>query len=220
MKRYEQSIRVITTFFAALLGLGLKNLLDPEAFNPANARWPCFLMSVFLFLRFLLGSNNHLWFEFVRPDLDRSKGLNEPPYVPPSRGRVINDFIFLVVLGLLGVAICYSTSLDEFLDGNLLLTGVGLAWVVGYWIVGRMKEKSIQEGDWNYWGPLNLVQFASVLVIHCLVPSTGLGTVPGCVARVLPGPAWDWSLLILFIVYLGVFVWDFVMQLRIVEGAK
>jgi hypothetical protein len=37
---------------------------------------------------------------------------------------------------------------------------------------------------------------------------------------VLPGPAWDWSLLILFIVYLGVFVWDLVMQLRILERVK
>jgi hypothetical protein len=148
VKRYEQSIRVITTFFAALLGLGLKNLLDPKAFNPANARWPCFLMSVFLFLRFLLGSNNHLWFEFVRPDLDRSRRSDEPPYVPPPRGRVINDFVFLIVFGLFGVAICYSTTLDEFLDGNLLLTGVGFGWVVVYWIVGWIKEKSIQ-GEWN-----------------------------------------------------------------------
>jgi len=218
MKRYEQATRVITAFFSALLGLGLKNLLDPKAFGPANAGWPCFLMSVFLFLRFLLGSNNHMWFEFVRPD------RTDPSTFSVSRFRIFNDFFSLVILGLVGVAICYSTTVDEFLNRNLLLTGLGVVWVLLYILVewvkktpsGRWKRPA---GKWDYWLLINLTQFSSILVVHCLVIPQDWGTVPCWLSFCLPGPAWDWSLFILVVGYMAIFTWDFVTQLKILKEA-
>jgi len=191
MKRYEQSIRVITTFFAALLGLGLKNLLDPK-FGPENVRWLCFLMSVFLFLRFLLGSNNHLWFEFVKPDLKP----DEPRMAP--RGRILNDFVFLIVFGLIGVAICYSSNVEEFLKRNLILTGVAFLWVIVYAVLGR-SPKWQSEGDWSHWRWVNIIQFLSVLAILC------------CPL------ACTWSLYALAGIYFVIFVWDFWRQLDNLE---
>lgn len=190
MKPYEQSIRVVTTFFAALLGLGLKNLLDPKTFGPENARWPCFLMSVFLFLRFLLGSNNHLWFEFVKPDPD--------PKAPrlALRGRIVNDFIFLIVFGLIGVAICYSRNVHEFLMWNLGLTGGGFLWVMIYAGLKKiLKWKS--QGNWSHWVWVNIIQLASVLAImSCPL-------------------AYNWSLYALAGIYFLIFGWDFWRQLDI-----
>jgi hypothetical protein len=218
MKRYEQSIRVITAFFAVLLGFGLKKLLDAEAFDPPNARWPCFLMSVFLFLRLLLGSNNHMWFEFVYPDRDANSTFSA------DRRQVLNDFLFLVVFGLIGVAICYSTTLDEFLKLNLLLTGVGLGWVIVYELIGLVRRKMskqpapILRGNWNYWGWVNLVQFCSILVVHCLIIPGHRWTIPWW-PSFLPGPAWDGSLFVLVGVYVIVFAWDFRRQLKILEKA-
>ncbi len=201
MKRYEQSIRAITAFFAVLLGFGLKRLLDAEAFDPPNARWPCFLMSVFLFLRFLLGSNNHMWVEFVYPDRDE-KNVREA-----NSGRVLNDFLFLVVFGLIGMAICYSATLYAFLIRNLVLTGLGFFWVVGYALIGKGK------GKWIYWGWVNSAQF--LLVLICLRP---LGRFPWW-PSFFPDAAWDWSLVILVLGYVGIFVWDFLMQLKLLRKA-
>src|SRR5437879_4207317 len=67
MRRYDQSIRVITAFFAALLGFGLKNLLDNKSL-PSDMPAPCFILSVLLFLRFILGSANHYWYDYVNTD--------------------------------------------------------------------------------------------------------------------------------------------------------
>src|SRR5205814_1785482 len=148
---------------------GLKRLLDEHSFVPENAQWPCFFMSVFLFLRFLLGSSNHMWFEFVRPDLAQDSAFCAP------RSQILNDFLFLVMFGLIGMAICYSTTLDQFLRLNLLLTGIGIVWVMLYTSIGVVRRKLFKRGDpiprgkWSYWGWINLVQFCSVLVVQFLI---------------------------------------------------
>jgi hypothetical protein len=219
MKRYEQSIRVITTFFAALLGFGLKKLLDAEGFDPPNAQWPCFLMSVFLFLRFLLGTNNHMWVEFVCPDRGTESTFSA------DRKQVLNDFLFLVAFALIGIAICYSTTLDKFLKLNLLLTGLGLGWVIVYAVIGFVRSKLFRrpgrasKGDWSHWGLVNLAQLSSILVVHCLIIPRHWGTIPWW-PSFFPGSAWDWSLSILVVVYVLIFAWDFLKQLEILEQAK
>lgn len=216
MKRYEQSVRVITAFFSVLLGLGLKNFLDPKMFGPENARWPCFLMSVFLFLRFLLGSNNHMWFEFVRRDR-REEGDAEVNGAKVSRQQILRDFFLLLIFGLVGVAICYSTTVDEFLKYNLWLTGIALAVGVFFGFIDCVKGTF--PGKWGYWLLVNLTQFSSILVVHCLVIPKDWGTIPCWLSMVLPGPAWDWSLFILVVVYFGIFSWDFSKQLKILEDS-
>ena len=216
MKRYEQATRVITAFFAVLLGFGLKKLLDQEEFTPANAQWPCFFMSVLLFLRFLLGSSNHMWFEFVRPDISQTSTFTA------SGIRILNDFIFLVVFGLIGVAICYSTTLDEFLKLNLLLTGVALIWVVVYAAIfksrKRTREDAIPEGEWGYWWWINLLQFSVVFAVLHLTTPNEWGTILW--PSYFPGEAWDWSLAALVIVYFVIFIIDFRKQLAVLDTSS
>jgi hypothetical protein len=219
MKRYENAVRVITAFFAVLLGFGLKRLLDSTTFSPPNALWPCFFLSVLLFLRFLLGSTNHMWFEFVRPDLKQDSSFNA------SRTQLLNDFLFLVAFGLIGVGICYSQDLEQFLQLNLLLAGVGLTWVVAYAAAGVFTRKvlkrndAISKGQWGYWGWINLIQFAAVLTVKCLIIPADWGTVPWWPA-LLPGDAWDISLLLLTLVYLVLLIVDVAFQLKNLEAAK
>jgi hypothetical protein len=214
VKRYEQSTRVITAFFSVLLGFGLKNLLDPKALDAANARWPCFLMSVFLFLRFLLGSSNHMWLEFVHPDDTKVDGTVTEFNV--SRFQILKDFFFLVIFGLVGMTICYSTTVEEFLNGNLRLTGIALVWVFINLVIGCFRE--MPPGKWSYWLWVNLAQFFSILVVHCFVIPRHWGTIPYWLSFSLPGPAWEWSLFILVVVYLVIFTWDFSTQLKILKG--
>lgn len=79
--RYKESIRVFTVFFAAVLGFGLKHLLDlhtklakqpVEIFshNWVPYKWLFFLVATFIFLRFLTASANLLWFEYQREERD------------------------------------------------------------------------------------------------------------------------------------------------------
>jgi len=104
MRRYESSIRIITAFFAALVGLAVRYVIDGNNPLSADLRWPCFLLSVFLFLRFLLGSANHLWYEYTK---------NEPAQV--CRYSVGKDFGFLISFGCMAVAITFAKTLKEFL---------------------------------------------------------------------------------------------------------
>jgi len=215
MKRYEQAIRVITAFFAFLLGFGLKRLLDHDMFTPPSAQWPCFFLSVFLFLRLLLGSGNHMWYEFVRPDLKQECEFSAP------RLQVLNDFLFLVVFGLIGVSMCYTDRLDRFLILNMLLTGIGFTWVLIYRAVSSIRQSSgktaVPQGKWGYWGMVNFLQFVLVAMVWWFGPNA-LGTVS---ARlwIFPGPAWDWALLILVAAYLALFIYDFLRQLKILEDS-
>jgi hypothetical protein len=72
--RYEPSIRAVTVFFAAVLGFGLKHLLDTDYTQKTadiyTYKWLFFLVAVFIFLRFLTGSANHLWLEYQKSERD------------------------------------------------------------------------------------------------------------------------------------------------------
>jgi hypothetical protein len=56
--RFENCVRSILAFFAALIGFGLKHILDadPKAYGDIVAhRWQYFLVAVLLFLIFFIG---------------------------------------------------------------------------------------------------------------------------------------------------------------------
>src|SRR4051794_9994756 len=98
MKRYDQSVRVITAFFAALLGFGLKNLLDGRNL-PQDVAGPCFVLSAILFLRFLIGSANHYWHDFLNTD-------SLPESKPAKPARVLWDFLVLILFGIVAAFTC------------------------------------------------------------------------------------------------------------------
>jgi hypothetical protein len=217
MKRYESAIRVISAFFAVLLGFGLRKILDGQTFTPPEAQWPCFFLSVLLFLRLLLGSSNHMWFEFVRPDLKADSTWTA------SKLQVMNDFLFLVAFGLIGVAICYSHGLPMFLNLNILLAALGIVWAVGYEVLAWLSvqyfrgKKRIPAGKWGFWLGINLAQLASLLLVkHGLIPA-GLGVVKPW-PDFMPGPPWEWSLAILTLLYFVILIVDLVCQLNVLAG--
>ena len=162
-------------------------------------------------------NSNHMWFEFVKPDMVVAAGFKAP------RTQVINDFIFLLVFGLLGMAICYSRDLNHFLNLNAFFAAVGLAWIGVYAAVTRarawLKRTSpIPAGPWQHFAWVNLVQLMAVMVTKCYVLPLGLGPVQWW-PEFLPAPAWDWSLVSLVLVYFGLLVFDLWKQLTILEAA-
>jgi hypothetical protein len=223
MKRYEQSIRVVTTFFSVLLGFGIKRLLDaatgtPAAgttlehplFTPASAAVPCLVMIVCVFLRFLLGSNNHMWLEYVLPDAKENKTA--------SRVRLLVDFAFVGVFGVLGLWTCYSPELDTFLLRSIELLAVALAWVSAAWIAASIAARSAarkpqsppapkKSGNaaerWVFWVGVNLAQLiATILALEC------------------PKRQSNWVLWPLALVYAVALLWDLSYQLQRLGTAK
>jgi hypothetical protein len=174
---YEPTTRVCTVFFSAVIGFGLNHLLQqtPPALIAAD-RWPCFILAFLLFLRFLFGSANHLWFELVRPQAPK-----------PSSLFILWDIVCLGAFGLIGVWICYSTTLPEFLWSNLIF-GV-VAFVVA--IVNAVRGDPTRRFAVT-WLIMNLVQIAVVAGRY----------------------AWDYPLVYLIVIYSLLLLIDAFIQLE------
>jgi hypothetical protein len=115
---HEPTLRVCTVFFSALIGFALTRFFRVDSPMPQVMRWPCFAAALLLFLRFLFGSANHLWYELVRPQ--------ETPTA--KRGELYWHLSCLIVIGILAVYICDSTSVSQFLWRNLLFGIVGIVF--------------------------------------------------------------------------------------------
>src|SRR5262245_31212461 len=108
LKRYEQSVRVVTAFYAVLLGFGLKNLVDGNSLKShGESHWLLLILASLFFLRFLLGSANHLWIKYVSQDPQSISALG-----------FLWDIIMLIVFGVIGLSICYADSVPTFLWRN------------------------------------------------------------------------------------------------------
>src|SRR5947209_1707933 len=119
--RYENSIRVISAFFSALIGFSLKNLLDLAKADKTAAAdwWSALILAVLLFLRFLLGSANHLSLVHVKARPTES-----------TRYHLIFDLFFLVLFGLVALRMCYSENLLDFFIYNAVYLVFAVVWGV------------------------------------------------------------------------------------------
>jgi len=166
--RYEPSIRVVTVFFAAVLGFGLKHLLDtlkkdaPEIYT---YKWLFFLVAIFIFLRFLTGSANHLWLEYQK--YKRVERRRELPkflsWLTPDV-QVTFSLSWLTLFGLLGVYLCYAgTAREFFLRASILLLATFLGSV--FQVLWSWFKLSSSIGQWGYfWVGANGIQLAVVWV--------------------------------------------------------
>jgi hypothetical protein len=197
--RYDPTIRVTTVFFSALVGFGLKHLLDADVAELAPYRWACFLLAMFTFLRFLLGSANHLWFEYV-------SGPDKKP-----NQLLISDIIFLVGFGVLALFTCYSHSLTSFLCRSLYLPGAALIWG-GLDNLLRKTTGQKTHGGWT----------ASWILINSLQVIALLGAVftVRCLARSGSGNGVGWLLWGLALFSFALFVWDIAHQLEVIQDPK
>jgi hypothetical protein len=164
--RYDQSIRVVTTFFAAVLGFGLKHMLDTAKTVNAEAlytyKWQFFVVTVLIFLRFLTGPANHLWLQYVKFQT----------YYRYPNFLVATDLLWLTVFACFGVAICYMNTPDGFFWRTFLLLAAAVAsmiWDSALRIFGLRKP----VGQWaGFWIALNVVQIL-ILIVLWQVPFGG-----------------------------------------------
>jgi hypothetical protein len=191
--RFENCVRSILAFFAALIGFGLKHILDadPNAYGDiAVHRWQYFLVSVFLFLRFFLGSANHLWFEHLKPQ--------KPEREPSLQNKLLlSDLCFLIGFGLFAAVICYVKSPLEFCCWSIALIAFAILWGICDEVMRGSEARSY--GDWGFWRLVNTSQFVLFGVALLLIDER-------CDLFSWEGWTLPWSLLLLssFVI----FIWD------------
>lgn len=93
-------VTVATVFFSTFMAIGLQKILE----HLDEQKWLCFLVAFTLFLRFLLGSANQLWDDYVRVSPSRE-----------ARNCIPLDFVWLIAFGLVGLLMCYANSAEHFL---------------------------------------------------------------------------------------------------------
>lgn len=158
MRYPEPGIRVVTVFFAALVGFGLKHLADETA-RSAGDSYPddfsCFVLAVLLFLRFLLGSANHLWHEHCFPAAKASKR------------KLGFDLLFLIVYGLIAVYICYAETLAQFFWRSVGLLIAAVIWS------GLEELFNQHERRWAWWLLINGLQILAIVCVASWAPDMG-----------------------------------------------
>jgi hypothetical protein len=152
-KRYGQCVRVFTVFFSALAGFGLKRLADRSDSWPALETWFCFAAALCLLLRFLFGSANHLWLDFLGdPPVRKRKSGKNNQEMPRA---MLLDCLFLTGIGTVAVIMCYSPNVHSFLKWNRWL-GLMAAGVVVVDLICRRRFGEKPRWLWTWWLPLNL----------------------------------------------------------------
>ena len=194
--RYAQSIIASRNFFAILIGLSLQHILDTERNldDPIYLnRWPLFLIGTLLFLRFLIGSANHLWKEYIRR-----------PGTTSSQGRVLFDLGFLTLFGALGVVAFYQASVSSFLIWVGVISVSALMW-------GLIDQCCRPNSDWRFWLWINLAQSGAIILTLILT----------CYVRIdLPWLRWDLWLVTLAAALVIFLYWDVRKQLGNVSSLK
>lgn len=159
----EPSVRVALAFFAALVGFGLKNLLDD------GDRLPCkhliFVSAVAMVLRFLWGSGNHFWLEYLS---------DEVPSV--DRKRFATDLAFLVLFGVLAVFMCYASEGDWFLFLSACIPFAAMVWHLIFTIASRSPPT---HRRWDFWLRINFVHLSALLALLLIL------------VEPLAGPDWN-----------------------------
>jgi hypothetical protein len=194
VKRYEQSVRVITAFYAVLLGFGLKNLLDGKLVGEWH--WVLLIIASLFFLRFLTGSVNHLWVKYVSPAAPSPICAAWFPF----------DVGLLMLFGVIGLVICYADTLDTFLWWNFGLGVLATAGAAVYW--ARDEAESPGQSWGVFWAPINAAQAGLTLLFLCLHQALAMSSQgsPPFVGFVLWGLA---------VVYFGALLLDLYFQLRV-----
>lgn len=188
--QHEPTLRVCTVFFSALIGFALTRFFRIDSTIPEVSRWPCFAAALLLFLRFLFGSANHLWYELVREKADKKA----------KRSELYWHLACLIAIGVLAVYICDSSSVRQFLWRNLYF---GIAGVVFNAVTDRITGRE-WVGEW-------------AKISGCHITAVGLGLFLDWLQSPLhtfPGPFGMWFLVAFFLFLL---FWDLDHQLRLVE---
>jgi hypothetical protein len=134
----EQIVRALLSLFAALIGFGLKRLLD---YPLRDVGFAAFVIALLLVLRFLTGASTHLWYEHVR----KGRSLHAR-----SALQLVIDLSFLVAFGIIASAMCYAETPARFLYLALFLPLSAGGWylieTVGLKAVPMTSDAGCQRG--------------------------------------------------------------------------
>ncbi|WP_022669266.1 hypothetical protein [Desulfospira joergensenii] len=143
--KFKGFLTTVVSFFAALIGFGLKHLLDIESghdlFEYKNL---CFLIAAFLYLRFLTGSVSQLWVDHLFEE-KRSIFL------------FYFDILTLILIGVFATFMSYAENLNEFILLGAILIGTAILWSGLHIFIQKVIVKIQSRASWGkVWIPLNI----------------------------------------------------------------
>lgn len=157
--RFDAAIRTILTFYAALIGFGLRHILEiPGPLAIGQYKLSFFLMAIFLFLRFLLGAGNHLWVEYVW-------NYRNPKQPGPKIYLFFGlDLGFITMFGIFATIFGYVTNPDGVFSVTFLFLSVVIVWGLADLLL-RWWLGSMPWGHWHWWLVLNAIQLLVLFLI-------------------------------------------------------
>jgi hypothetical protein len=198
--RYEATTRICTVFFSAVTGLGLSHLLQTPSQDLIGVDTePCFILALLLILRFLFGSANHLWLEYVVTKVDRT-----------ARNFLLGDIGGLVVFGFFALRMCYATTIPDFLRLNVYF-GIAAVAVDLLMQLARLLSGKSAAGRWVvFWVLINVVQVVAAYAGGKLYLTN--------YQWAMRGLGWNCVLTALVGVYAIILVLDLLCQWEVVEN--
>lgn len=156
----EPITRTVLTLFAAIIGFGLKKIIEENAIdsNFGVDNWIIFLITLSLSVRFFIDSAVHTSVEYTQNNHT------------PSIINFIFEMLGLITLGTLIAFLCYADSPEVYLKLSLLFFGLTIAWWVIEWIFWSMPIGL-------FWLIINLVHLAVYAVAFFEVLRTSDGII-------------------------------------------
>jgi hypothetical protein len=211
MNIFEPSIRIVQWFFGALIALSLTHLFRDGHNNFHGNIWPVFILTALLFTRYLIGSANHMWYEYIK----HTTSPNDQPVI--RHMKLFKDFAFLAFFGFLAVRTTDTATVESLLRWSMALLSVAVSWTfLDQPMTSMLSWRRIRNEKptmrWRFWLRVNLVQLLCTLVVYCTWD---------CLGQVrLLWTRWSASLLALCIVYAFLLLWDFHEQCKLLESTE
>lgn len=204
MSPYKESVKTVCWLFTLLVGLALQRIIEGD--SPLGSyRWPCFVLGVFLFLRYLLGSANHLWITYCTKDGAASARF----------GRAVFDFASLGVFGSMAVLISQSPDMMKFVEYNLYLIGLASLWCLFDAVLSVCYSDWHGIGDWfkKGWGFFLLINIGQGLLLFQFV-----WVWPRLDNPAAASPGWSLAVCLLVILYAVCLILDFRLQINTIKS--
>jgi hypothetical protein len=200
-ERYEAIVDAALTFFTILVGLKLADLIDDKSGKLGGDKWPCFVIGVAVFLRYVTGSFVH----------QRAQHVNQPD---EHDGPFLIDIGFLIAFGIIAVWACVADQVPEFLHRLIVFTATAFAWTIWYLAAAAVAKMRGRAYTFKYspWFWVNLAQIGVLWGAKALWPPPLLQPT----ARILCLEfRWLW---ILSLASVALLFWDLWLQLKTHES--
>lgn len=187
---FEQIVKVVLTTFTVFTGLALPAYISEYVFTKANldnfsadpsslsfwhvwaGDWHTwgFVALTALLLRYIMGSAVHLNFMYV--PATKADGKKRPRST--SVFLLFKDLSFLVIFGLIAIAIARAPNLASFMHRAMVFVAAGFIWSITdaaiRGAIGRVHANEKPGYFWIVWSFLDALQFVTTAAVVWLVP--------------------------------------------------